>query len=345
MVAGGCSNAANSGSGNTDSASGGIDLTTAATAMKLDLPPGGSGGGSGAEQGEGGGGCADVEVTVEPQTPTIVLLVDQSGSMTSDFSGVERWDAVYSTLMDPSSGVILPLEGLVRFGLTLYSGEEDGKQCPVLTEVPPALDNYAAIDAVYGAADPIEETPTGESLDIVAAALDGYAEPGPKAIVLATDGEPDTCAEPNPQNGQPESLSAAQRAFDRGIKTFVLSVGTEVGEDHLQEMANAGVGLDPDDATKAPFWVALDAQDLADAFDEIVGGFVSCTFELDGIVTLDDFCEGTVTLDGMELECPVDWHMLDDQTIELLGAACDTVQDGGKHTVAADFPCGSVSIP
>ena len=33
--------------------------------------------------------------------------------------------------------------------------------------------------------------------------------PGDKVIVLATDGEPDTCAEPNPQNGQGVAVAAA----------------------------------------------------------------------------------------------------------------------------------------
>ena len=31
--------------------------------------------------------------------------------------------------------------------------------------VPPALDNYDAISAVYSPADPIDETPTGQSID------------------------------------------------------------------------------------------------------------------------------------------------------------------------------------
>jgi hypothetical protein len=293
-------------------------------------------------------GCADVEVTVEPETPTIVLLIDQSGSMDENFGGTPKWEAVYETLMDPDDGVIRPLESTIRFGLTLYTGpteDDEDRICPQLTEVPPALDNFDAMDAVFAAEGPADETPTGESLAEVAVTLDAFDEPGPKAIVLATDGEPDTCAQPNPQQGQPEALEAAQSTFDLGIETFILSVGDDVGEEHLQEMANAGIGLDPQGPMDAPFWVALDAQELADAFAEIVGGFVGCSFELNGIVTLDDYCEGTVLLDGMPLSCPEEWHMLDDHTIELLGQACETLQDGQSHTVSADFPCGGVAIP
>jgi hypothetical protein len=69
------------------------------------------------------GDCVDVQVQVEPIIPTLVLLVDQSGSMTSNFGGQDRWDAVYETLMDPADGVVASLESSVRFGLTLYTSE------------------------------------------------------------------------------------------------------------------------------------------------------------------------------------------------------------------------------
>jgi hypothetical protein len=63
------------------------------------------------------------------------------------------------------------------------------------------------------------------------------------------------------------------------------------------------------------------------------------------VVNLADYCDGTVEVDGVELECPADWRMPDDQTIELIGEACEALRDGQPHTVAADFPCGTVAIP
>lgn len=296
---------------------------------------------------EGGSdGCTQVQVSVDPVIPTIVLLVDQSSSMTEDFSGQQRWNALYDTLMG-ANGTVMALQSNVRFGLALYSSEDgnDGPTCPMLTEVPPALDNYDAIDAVYGPASPIDETPTGESHALVAAELLAFNEPGPKAIVVATDGEPDTCAEPNPQNGQPEVITSVQNAFGDGIETFVISVGTEVGQQHLQQVANAGVGKPVDDPSPAPFYVALDAGDLVDAFHEIIGGFISCELSIDGIVDLAQECEGTVLLDGVELSCPVDWHLLDESTLELLGDACTQWKDGEHHALDASWPCGAVMIP
>ncbi|MCA9619551.1 MAG: VWA domain-containing protein, partial [Myxococcales bacterium] len=159
-----------------------------------DFNPNAGGGGSGG----GPDGCADVQVTFAPVTPNVVLLIDQSGSMTSSYPGGNRWNVLHDALMDPQDGVVHTLEGTVRFGLALYTSFDgnQGGTCPVLTEVSLALGNHAAIDAVYSGAQPEDETPTGESLEQVATALVGLAEDGPKIIILATDGEPDTCAEP-----------------------------------------------------------------------------------------------------------------------------------------------------
>lgn len=292
-------------------------------------------------------GCGEVTVMLEPVVPTIVLLIDQSGSMTDDFGGQDRWAAVYDTLMDPDDGVVAQLESQVRFGVTLYTSEDgnDGPQCPILTSVEAAIDNRAAIDVEYGPATPNDETPTGESLQAVAMSLSGLDFEGPKAIVLATDGEPDTCEVPNPQEGQGVALDAAEFAFGEGISTFIISVGNEVGQDHLQEMANVGVGKAPDDPMPAPYYEALDAQQLVEAFNEIIGTFISCELTIDGEVDLDQACEGTVELDGQELECGVDWEVPNETTLLLLGQACDTLKDGATHTVDARWPCGAVVIP
>lgn len=293
------------------------------------------------------GGCVDVMVQVEPIIPTLVLLVDQSGSMDSDFAGQPRWDAIYETLMDPADGVVASLQSQVRFGLTLYTSVDgfEGGECPMLSSVDPALDNRDPIDAVFGPASPVDETPTGESLAAVAQDLAAFMADGPKGIVLATDGEPDTCAQPNPQEGQDVALAAAAQAYALGITTFIISVGDEVGADHLQQMANVGVGKDANDPMPAPYYQALDAQQLVDAFDEIIGSFVSCDLLLDGVVDLSQVCDGTVWLDGMQLECETDFELPDASTLRLLGEACATLQDGGQHTVDASWPCGAVEIP
>jgi len=318
------------------------------------IPAGGEGGSGGmggidfvtsSGTGDGPDACADVNVNFEKQIPTVMLLIDQSGSMTASFGNGDRWSVLYDTLMDPTNGVVKKLEKDVRFGLALYTSNDGnaGGVCPMLAKVPLALNNHAAIDAVYAPQSPEGETPTGESITAVAADLLAFQEPGPKIIVLATDGEPDTCAVPNPQNGQPESIAAAQAAFQKDVRTFVISVGAEVSLDHLQDVANAGAGLPIGGADDAPYYQALNQQALLDAFDKIINGVRSCVLKLNGIVDETSANEGNVYLDGQSLPYndPNGWRLNGPDEIELLGTACDTIKQG-DHSISVQFPCGIV---
>jgi hypothetical protein len=321
------------------------------------VPQGGTGGaggddfpdggfvGSGGSMGTGPDGCADVVVNFEKQIPTVLLLIDQSGSMTAAFGNGNRWDVLYKTLMDPGTGVVKTLEKDVRFGLALYTsdGGSAGGTCPMLTKVPIALNNHGAIDAIYAPAGPAGDTPTGDSIAAVSKDLEAFAEVGPKIIVLATDGEPDTCAVPNPQNGQPQSIAAAQAAFTKDIRTFVISVGDEVSLGHLQDMANAGVGLPVGGAEKAPYYQALNQQTLIDAFNTIINGVRSCVLKLNGTVDAQSAQAGNVVLDGMKLgyDDPNGWKLNAPDEMELLGTACETIKVG-DHQLSVTFPCGIV---
>ena len=86
--------------------------------------------------------CVDVSVSFEANEATVVLLIDQSGSMDQDYDGTDRWGALYDALMDPSDGVVASLESEVRLGLALYTSYDgfDGPTCPVVTEVDAAFD-------------------------------------------------------------------------------------------------------------------------------------------------------------------------------------------------------------
>lgn len=290
-------------------------------------------------------GCPSVLADVRALTPTVVLLVDRSGTMKEDFGSMNRWDAVYKTLMDPVAGVVANYQSEVNFGLALYSGQDDNPTCPIIEQVAPAADNFNAINSRYAPLSPIEDTPTAESIEIIAPQLAALDSKGPKAIILATDGLPDTCAVPDP-DGQPEAraraVAAASSAFASGIKTFVISVGNAVSDDHLQEMANAGVGVAANET--APFWRALSPIELESAFDGIVAGVQGCDYQLDGAVK--DGGTGEVTLDGNVLGQDVDWELIGNNTIRLLGGACEAVRDGGEHTVEAVFTCtGDVNYP
>jgi hypothetical protein len=315
-------------------------------------------GGAGADLPDG---CVRHQVKVSSPIPTVVMLIDQSGSMNERFGSGNRWNVLRDALIDKNTGIISTLESKVRFGLALYTSENGfgsdtpPKICPIITEVAPALNNYAAITAKYLPNDWKGDTPTGESIDVAVKILDGVTEEGPKALVLATDGEPDRCADPNPgdQMGHDVarglSVTAVQNAFKKQITTFVISVGDDVGQDHLRAVANAGQGLAVDVDTTNRFHLANNQAELATAFDTIVSGVRSCVFTLNGTVEASRADTGSVLLDGKFLVYmnADGWRMNSPSEVELVGAACATLKRSGDHDVKIDFPCGEFipSIP
>ena len=312
---------------------------------------GGSDGGS-----VGAPGCPSLTVALEETTPTVMLLIDRSGSMRRDFSSTNRWAAVYETLMG-GGGIVPALEGRVRFGAALYTSRggfagteglegEPAGTCPMLAKVSPSLNNAQTIDAMYAPLDPVGDTPTAPSIDAMAGILEGITEPGPKVIILATDGDPDSCENPDAngeQGPRDDVVAATEAARAADISTYVISVGRETNEAHLQDVANAGVGLPVGGATNSPFYRGDKPADLVDAFDKIIAGVRSCSFSMDQAVEPDTAAErGVVTLDGVTLQHGTDWRLSDSQTLELLGDACDTILAGSDHELNAEFSCGIV---
>jgi hypothetical protein len=281
----------------------------------------------------------------------VVLLVDQSSSMTDDFGGDgSRWDVLRNFLLGEPDGLIFDLQGQVRFGFAMYSAVSGGMdplpigECPMITSVQPALDNFDAIAAIYSDADVIEDTPTGDSIDAVIDSLGLTTNPDlmadPVVLILATDGEPDRCEELDPQNGQEEAIAAATRAFSMGVRTFIISVGDEVSDEHQQDMANAGLGRAPGDPD-AEYWEVGDDASLRDALSDIVGSQLGCEVQLCGSVADGDACEGTVTIDGEAIECndPNGWELSTPSTIRLLGSSCERLKSDDDVVLNVKFPC------
>lgn len=292
--------------------------------------------------------CASTNVDLSNQLPTVLLLVDQSGSMNAEFGTSDRWQTLRTALMEPTMGIVKTLQSQVRFGLTLYSGKDGAAPCPLLTTVNPMLNNFDPIDMAYPVPTDaiIDDTPTGESIDAAAKILQAVTDPGPKVIVLATDGEPDTCATPDPQTEQAKevAIKAAQNAFAGGVFTFYISVGNEVSDMHATEMANVGQGYPRNDPMQR-FYRANDQKQLADAFATIVNGVRSCSFQLSGMVKEGSEGDGVVMVDGVAqpLNDPNGWRLSSPTTVELQGKACETVKDTSKdHKVNAEFPCDSI---
>ena len=295
-----------------------------------------------ADEGMDGSNCPALDVLLTPQTPTMQIVVDQSGSMQEDFGGMTRWETVTQTLVGGPMSVVGSLQSEIRFGVSLYTGQD--MSCPEIQEIGAQLDAQDEISALFAANGPSQETPTGEAFSIIAAGVDADPWPGDKFIVLATDGEPDTCAVPNPDPGTPEAqaardavVDAVDAAYQAGIRTYVISVGDDVATTHLQAVANAGAGVaagEPD----ATFYQALDEQSLVDAFEDIVAGVRECKLDLDMPLTteLAPSCTVTVNDQPVPYDDPNGWQLDGQLAIELTGAACLQIQEG---VVSIEMTC------
>jgi hypothetical protein len=294
--------------------------------------------------------CVDLRLGYEDIPATVMLLVDHSGSMNDAFGDGTRWSTLQRALFDPEQGVVSPLENTARFGMMLYTSFDgfEGGVCPVLTQASIALGNAEVIRAIFDDNPPIadSDTPTGESIQAAIGVLQAFTEAGPKHILLVTDGEPDTCAVPDPQGGEGDAIAAAQAAHATGIKLTILGVSNDIALSHLQRMANAGAGqpleliygVDPSAAR--PYQASDDAGELALQLQGILGYVRSCMVAMNADVNAETIESGVVEIDGQELlrDSPDGYRLLDGGTLELLGQACSEVLNDAAELVIR-FSC------
>ena len=220
-------------------ASAGANLTTGATGNILTS----SGGASTSPD----GGCQHVEVNFVPKIPTIFVLVDRSDSMfqPDNTTKVASWAPLKAGVLD----VITQLQSQISFGFGAFTGQAGGK-CPIFDPIAPALNNAAAISAVYQPLVQVSgakgETPVIQVLPLVQDLLAKTGNDGDKYILFVTDGEPDFCDDGDPSCPVDALVGKVQKLSAAGIHTIVFGLKTSlssISNDTLQAVANAGAGL------------------------------------------------------------------------------------------------------
>ncbi|XXY48729.1 vWA domain-containing protein [Sorangium sp. So ce269] len=349
------------GSGASDGGGGGATGSSSANTGGSEPIFVGSGGGLISTSGGGGagGGCQQLDIAFEPQTPTVMIVVDRSGSMYD--SGY--WDPLRTAVVN----VVEALQAKVRFGFLTFTGIAPD-QCPLLTGTDViALNSHADIAAAYEEASmrPGQklETPTGMTFnETVIPDLVAFGEPGPKYILFVTDGEPDRCDDGPAECSRDDVVGAVQSAYDQGIGTFVFGLGDGAFAEHLQDLANAGAGQPvrrPQNTGQACFTGAgtyadvggtamyytpdpTNATALENELNAAISGAKSCTFDLQGSIAVDlaQASEGQVLIDGVPV--PYDaqngWTMESPTQLVLVGDACEQLKTATQG-ISFDFPC------
>jgi hypothetical protein len=310
-----------------------------------------SGSGAGLQDGQ----CANGLAHTTRVTPRVMMVLDGSCSMTTDYpaNGRQsetqcrenrngRWAALRNALIDPQNGVVTRLAGVVEFGVGVFGNTP---RCPFPTDpIAPALNNLQAIQNALPNVQPGMYTPAGLALDMIYDMINPDtldSDAGPDIVIFATDGEPNSCDNADP-NYQP-SIDAVTKGHNKGIQTYVISLADATGmfHDHLQQLADIGAGTQG-----AQLYEPTNPDELEANLQLLVGGAVGCDVALNGVVSMDHACDGRVTLNGTDLECNSDdgWVLTDPRHIRLQGDACDTLKSSDSAMLDASFPCGVFTV-
>jgi hypothetical protein len=312
------------------------------------------------------GSCANGRITAARVSPKIILVLDGSCSMSTDYpsngamsasectrSDRSRWSAIRNALIG-SNGLVPKLEKVVAFGLVVFGTQP---KCPIPGEpVRPELNNLMRIQNGLPEVQPGMYTPTGPALDWVYENLIDAQGPDDRGaaqvVILATDGEPNSCGGGGggnrgmrgmggavETNYQP-SIDAVNKGTMKGATTYVISLADASGpfHDHLQELANLG---NPAARGKATLYEPASPEQLVQNLESLAGAAVGCDIELNGAIFLDQACDGMVTLNGKPLKCndPNGWKPIDERNIQLQGSACEMVKQKNDSLVEATFSC------
>jgi hypothetical protein len=296
-------------------------------------------------------GCVDRTLSYTSIPPSVILLIDQSASMTERFGATTRWDVLRQAIIDPDAGLLTRLDASANLGIMLYTsldGVRFGRACPLIERVETRLGNAASIREFYAAHEPLPggDTPTGDAIDVAVQELSALSAGPAKYVLLLTDGIPDTCAEPDPQNGFDAALAAVQRAHANGVVVRSVGVSPDIARATLQGMANAGAGKAPelvfgsDPDAERPLYASTEPDELARQLQGVIGDLRSCTIELGTHVDRTLASEARLTLDGRSLQygSPSGWRFVDADTIAIEGSACERILGEGEQLEVV-FPC------
>jgi len=205
--------------------------------------------GAGAQSNGGGpgNGCQIGGAMFVPKVPTVMLVVDRSGTMFKDNGNP------WGILRDGVLEVVQQMNSDVRFGLLAVTGEQQAGMCPLLDEVAPADHNYDAIAAKYQAlmAPTKGESPGMRGLDRAAEILAADPTDGDKYVLFVTDGEQDFCDDGDFACPTDSTVFHLQELAAKGFKTFIFGLpmtSTDMAQQTrypkiLQAFADAGMGL------------------------------------------------------------------------------------------------------
>jgi hypothetical protein len=315
--------------------------------------PGGNGasGGSGNIDNGGNGsgmmdpGCGKMTFPIGTMKsePNVMMVVDESGSMTDTVPGtnMSKWDSLEMAVQS----LLSKYDGAVNWGLSVFPHPGGGgNSCtPGQVDVPVGPNNSTKILGILSMLNNNNiggNTPTEQTLAAVAQGGGLGDHTHNNYVLLMTDGLPNCGSDGQGVQQQIANLYGTAPS----VKTFVVGIGdgTQSNPQTLNNWATAGHTA----RMGSPlYYQANNVTDLQNAFGEIAGVIASCTYQLGQ--KPDDPSLLTTYLGGKAV--PIDPNngvTYDPGSTSIIfhGSACDQVKSGAAASVDVVYGCPSPTI-
>lgn len=299
-------------------------------------------------------GCNERPLSLQAAVPTVMFVIDRSGSMDEDLDGNpdagpgrSRWNVLETSLR----AVLPPLDNQIAMGELIYPVVGDSCAVPTSVDLSPRTGNATSLISLITTSDPLGGTPTSEALRAAANhLLTVRTASSARAMVLATDGAPncnfgldqDTCTctstpmfFPNCDGptlclDDARTVSTLTELFVVSkVPTYVIGLGSSLNQfaSTLDRMAIAG-GV-PRMGNGARYYSATNQAELTDAFARVTSQITRCTYLVSGYVPGDII---TFRVNGVDVPQGMNgWDWTDEMKGELVvhGATCDQITRGG----------------
>jgi len=297
--------------------------------------------------------CGSSARTMTQVPADLLLVLDRSGSMTSDIATDNLCDVTtgtcqerWATMIAAMKTVLAKAPSSIHWGLKFFSTPSvttaignTPMGCVVLppAEVPIDTGNANDIVGKIASTPPDYNTPTRAAIEAATTYLSSLQDGRQKYILLATDGQPN-CAEGGEYPTSPDlaaTLQAIATAYAAGIKVHVIGVGPSAG--NLDAMAERGGTVKS--------YPALSPDTLSSALDTIVGAVASCVYTM--AATPPDPNNLGVYLDKQLVPQSASdgWTLGSNNSVVFNGPTCDGIKAGHYTNVQVLFGCLGWSVP
>ncbi len=323
--------------------------------------------------------CDNVDFHISSRTVNMLIVLDRSDSM------VQQPNPLWVPMGEALTQVTAQTENNINYGLLAFPYSDPEETCAtgeVVIDVAP--ENAAAVAGVVGggAMDMLTAlgTPTAESLRVAKQYLDGLNNGFESYVLLATDGAPNCnegldrtscrcsvtglggCQENWWCLDDAASVQAATELNQAGYPVYVLGIGDSMQWEDVMNAIAQGGGTGQ--------YIPADSSEFADVLMSIVGGIMSCDFDVDW----DSLSNGTAKDPSkVNLYCKQDandpnnddltsgnviprndgcangdagwtWSDSTSTTIHMCPDMCNKIKSNGCPVISASFGCASIIV-